>query len=400
MDGPTLGRLLTATGVPVLVLNACRSAYTEAPSRPGEPDASPVAGHRIGRGGEGAGERRRAGGCACADPGVRVAGRRGRRRRGARGGGDAVQRLRRHRRPVRGGPVRPPAGRARPSAGRPPRPGGPWPTTRPGRSARSRSRCRTGPSRSSTRPPRSPSSSPSSGEAPLIHLTPGGDRADGAAAGAAGGCRGRRMRGSSAGMRPCWPWTGRSTPSPVVLLHAFAGAGKTTTAAEFARWYAATGGLHHPDTGHRAGAVVLLRAPPAPGPAAGRRRGRVRPAAGGQRHPLAGHHRPGPAAGPGAAAPGAGAGAVGVGQHRAGHRVPPRHPQRLDPATSKTRSPAFLRDLAQQTKSAPSSTSPTYCTTRKTPTACLSFRKPSPSPSASRTQPRKACSPPAWATPT
>jgi tetratricopeptide (TPR) repeat protein len=33
----------------------------------------------------------------------------------------------------------------------------------------------------------------------------------------------------------------------VVLLHALAGAGKTTTAAEFARWYAATGGLDHPD---------------------------------------------------------------------------------------------------------------------------------------------------------
>jgi tetratricopeptide (TPR) repeat protein len=30
---------------------------------------------------------------------------------------------------------------------------------------------------------------------------------------------------------------------PVVLLHAFAGAGKTTTAAEFARWYQRTGGL-------------------------------------------------------------------------------------------------------------------------------------------------------------
>ena len=32
----------------------------------------------------------------------------------------------------------------------------------------------------------------------------------------------------------------------IVLLHAFAGAGKTTTAAEFARWYALTGGLHGP----------------------------------------------------------------------------------------------------------------------------------------------------------
>ena len=35
----------------------------------------------------------------------------------------------------------------------------------------------------------------------------------------------------------------------VVLLHAFAGAGKSSTAAEFARWYAATGGLHHPQIG-------------------------------------------------------------------------------------------------------------------------------------------------------
>jgi hypothetical protein len=40
-DGPTLGRLLTATGVPVLVLNACRSAYTEAPSHPAGSDAQP-----------------------------------------------------------------------------------------------------------------------------------------------------------------------------------------------------------------------------------------------------------------------------------------------------------------------------------------------------------------------
>jgi len=42
-DGPALGRLLTATGVPVLVLNACRSAYTEAPSRPAETDAAAAA---------------------------------------------------------------------------------------------------------------------------------------------------------------------------------------------------------------------------------------------------------------------------------------------------------------------------------------------------------------------
>jgi len=35
-DGPTLGRLLAATGVPVLVLNACRSAYAQARRTPGE----------------------------------------------------------------------------------------------------------------------------------------------------------------------------------------------------------------------------------------------------------------------------------------------------------------------------------------------------------------------------
>ena len=36
---------------------------------------------------------------------------------------------------------------------------------------------------------------------------------------------------------------------PVVLLRAFAGPGKTTTAVEFARWYATTGGLDHPASG-------------------------------------------------------------------------------------------------------------------------------------------------------
>jgi tetratricopeptide (TPR) repeat protein len=41
---------------------------------------------------------------------------------------------------------------------------------------------------------------------------------------------------------------------PVVLLHAYAGAGKSTTAAEFARWYHVTGGLDDPKFG--AGAVV------------------------------------------------------------------------------------------------------------------------------------------------
>src|SRR5207249_11307743 len=32
----------------------------------------------------------------------------------------------------------------------------------------------------------------------------------------------------------------------IVLLHAYAGSGKTSTAAEFARWYALTGGVQGP----------------------------------------------------------------------------------------------------------------------------------------------------------
>ena len=55
-DGPALGRLLTATGVPVLVLNACRSAYTEALPHPGEPEPGPGdTGNRPTATGDGAG---------------------------------------------------------------------------------------------------------------------------------------------------------------------------------------------------------------------------------------------------------------------------------------------------------------------------------------------------------
>jgi tetratricopeptide (TPR) repeat protein len=42
---------------------------------------------------------------------------------------------------------------------------------------------------------------------------------------------------------------------PVVLLHAYAGAGKTTTGAEFARWYQRTGGLAHE---HGDGPVLFI----------------------------------------------------------------------------------------------------------------------------------------------
>ena len=185
----------------------------------------------------------------------------------------------------------------------------------------------------------------------------------------------------------------------VVLLHAFAGAGKTSTAAEFARWYSITGGLHHPDLG--TGPVLWSsfehHLPPH----------RLLDAAGDAFAPLL-------------EANGIHWQAITSTDQRKSLVLqilgqmpvlwvwdntepvtgfPPGTPSTWTQGEQEQIA-AFLRDLAQQTKSAPSSTSPTYCTTRKTPTACLSFRKPSPSPSASRTQPRKACSPPAWATPT
>ena len=101
--------------------------------------------------------------------------------------------------------------------------------------------------------------------------------------------------------------------SQVVLLHAFAGAGKTTTAAEFARWYSATGGLYHPALG--AGPVLWSsfehHLP----------LDRLLDAAGNAFAPLLeanGIHwqaitAPRCAAEPGAAGPGPGAGAVGMG---------------------------------------------------------------------------------------
>jgi tetratricopeptide (TPR) repeat protein len=44
---------------------------------------------------------------------------------------------------------------------------------------------------------------------------------------------------------------------PIALLHGFAGAGKSATAAEFARWYQVTGGLDHPDHPERGRGPVL-----------------------------------------------------------------------------------------------------------------------------------------------
>lgn len=105
----------------------------------------------------------------------------------------------------------------------------------------------------------------------------------------------------------------------VVLLHAYAGSGKTTTAAEFARWYALTGGL---DLAQGGSGPVLFTSFERHLPLA--RAGQVWPHfwpdAGAERHPLAGAGRR-PAHG-GAASAGPDSGAVDLGQRGAGGRVP------------------------------------------------------------------------------
>ena len=58
-------------------------------------------------------------------------------------------------------------------------------------------------------------------------------------------CPPRRTSASSAATRPCWPSTGPSTPAGRAAAR-LRRSGKTTTAAEFARWYAQTGGIEGP----------------------------------------------------------------------------------------------------------------------------------------------------------
>ncbi len=151
------------------------------------------------------------------------------------------------------------------------------------------------------------------------------------------GCRGRRMRGSSAGMRRCWRWTGPSTPSRSCCCTRSPGRASPSTAAEFARWYQATGGLDQPGHPEWPGAVLWssfehhLTADRVIG-TAGDYFAALLEANG---IAVGGGHRPRPAPRHCAAGAGAGAGAVGVGQRRAGHRVPGRHPQRLDPGRAR-----------------------------------------------------------------
>jgi len=242
-DGPALGRLLTDTGVPVLVLNACRSAFAEARDQPGDAPASAPDGTRTGpAAAEGglAGDvhaRIRAYGSLAAEvadagvPGV-VAMRYNvyvvtaaqfvadlyAHLLSGRSLGQAATAARRA---LAADPVR--------QIGAVPVELQDWAVPVVYESAplvllRPEQRA-----------------------APLIRLT----SADSGAAGGATARLGGLPRPPDAG------FFGRDETllaldrafdtQPLVLLHAFAGAGKSCTAAEFARWYAATGGLDHPD---------------------------------------------------------------------------------------------------------------------------------------------------------
>jgi tetratricopeptide (TPR) repeat protein len=245
-DGPTLGKLLTATGAPVLVLNACRSAFTEAQSRPGEPDSEPEgagSGPASGAAESPAGltedvhSRIRAYGSLAAEvadtgvPGVVAMRYNVYVVTAAQYMADLYAHL------LTGKTL----GQAATSA---------------------RRALADDPDRHISAAPialqdwpvpiiyeAAPLTllHPEQREAPLINLTP----TDGAAASAGAG--------EDVPRPPDAGFFGRDETllaldrafdtQQVVLLHAYAGAGKTSTAAEFARWYAATGGLDHPQIG-------------------------------------------------------------------------------------------------------------------------------------------------------
>jgi tetratricopeptide (TPR) repeat protein len=244
-DGPTLGRLLTETRVPVLVLNACRSAYTEAPSRPGA-DAQPgeagpgAAAEATGEGAAGPAEdvhaRIRAYGSLAAEvadtgvPGVVAMRYNVYVVTAAQFMADLYAHL------LSGKSL----GRAATAARRaladnPDRHIGAAPVALQDWAV---------PLIYEAAP--LTLLQPEQRQAPLINLAPA-DSPDGTAS------------GEGVPRPPDAGFFGRDETllavdrafdtSPVVLLHAYAGAGKTTTAAEFARWYRSTGALDHPQLG-------------------------------------------------------------------------------------------------------------------------------------------------------
>ena len=249
VDGPTLGRLLIATGVPVLVLNACRSAYTEAHAQPGEPDPQPGAtGTGLAEPGEGAA----AGGAGLRDVHARIRAYGSLAAEVADAGVPGVVAMRYnvyvvtaaqyvadlYAHLLTGKTLGQAATAARRAlAADPTRHIGPVPV----------------PLQDWAVPviyEAAPLTllQPRQRQAPLIHLTSGGD-GDSAAAGPAGGLPRPPDAGFFGRDETLLAIDRAFDTQQVVLLHAYAGAGKSSTAAEFARWYAATGGLRHPGLG-------------------------------------------------------------------------------------------------------------------------------------------------------
>jgi tetratricopeptide (TPR) repeat protein len=236
VDGPTLGGLLTATGVPVLVLNSSRSAYTEPSDGPGEmPEPA---------GGEGehglTGDVRariRAYGSLAAEvadtgvPGVVAMRYNVYVVTAAQFVADLYAHL------LAGKSLGQAAGEARRAlAASPVRQIGPVPVSLQDWAV---------PVVYEAvplvllRPPE--------WEAPLITLTPTHKGAGQESGAAAGGVPRPPDAGFFGRDETLLALDRAFDAHPVVLLHASAGAGKSSTAAEFARWYQATGGLDHPD---------------------------------------------------------------------------------------------------------------------------------------------------------
>jgi tetratricopeptide (TPR) repeat protein len=247
VDGPTLGRLLTDTGVPVLVLNACRSAYTEAAEKPGAEASSAEAGprdddaERVLTGDVHA--RIRAYGSLAAEvadtgvPGVVAMRYNVYVVTAAQVMADLYAHL------LAGKSLGQAAGEARRAlAADPVRQIGAIPVALQDwavpviyESA----------PLVLLRPP--------DHEAPLVKLTTAETKAD-------------QDHADGVPRPPDAGFFGRDETllaldrafdgQPIVLLHAFAGAGKSSTAAEFARWYQATGGIDNPDHPEWPGAVL------------------------------------------------------------------------------------------------------------------------------------------------
>jgi tetratricopeptide (TPR) repeat protein len=244
VDGPTLGRLLASTGVPVLVLNACRSAYTEASDRPADAPRPAPGSTRTGPAADDEGgltgdvhARIRAYGSLAAEiadtgvPGVVAMRYNVYVVTAAQFMADLYAHLL--------------AGRSLGQA-----------------TTAARQALAADPVRQITSTPVALQDwavpvvyeaaplvllRPEQHEAPLIKLTAGETRTGDSGEAGPGGVPRPPDAGFFGRDETLLALDRAFDTQPIVLLHAFAGAGKSSTAAEFARWYAATGGLDHPD---------------------------------------------------------------------------------------------------------------------------------------------------------